>query len=131
MSKATEIAGLWAMSKKAMLIGLGYFAATNPRGTARFLVRVLPPLAHSMARDSYLIAKEGAKELLLPEVKQVAKGIGSQVRATGSAAARPMIWGGLAQPTFILVGGALAQIIHMGSQDFLEFFGMDEPVRVD
>lgn len=131
MSKTTEIAGYWAMSKKAMLIGLGYFAATNPRGTAKFLVRVLPPLAHSMARDSYLIVREAGKELILPEAARAAKNIGNQVRGTGAAAARPMIWGGLAQPTFILMGGALAQIIHMGAQDFLEFFGLDEPVRID
>tara|TARA_R100000306_G_scaffold38340_1_gene38289 strand:+ start:375 stop:758 length:384 start_codon:yes stop_codon:yes gene_type:complete len=127
MSKASEIAGWYAMSKKAMLIGLGYFAATNPRGTVKFLMRVAPPLVHSMARDSYLIIREAGKELVLPEARQVAKNIG---RAT-SQAARPMIWGGLAQPTFILMGGALAQIIHMGAEDFLEFFGMDEPTRID
>jgi len=131
MSKATEIAGYWALSKKAMLVGLGYFAATNPRGTAKFLVRVIPRLAHSFARDTYLITRAAAKELVLPEVGSVLRGIGTQVDATGAAAARPMIWGGLAQPTFILMGGALAQIIHLGAEDFLEFVGMDEPLRID
>ena len=131
MSKSAEIAGYWVMAKKAMLVGLGYFAVTNPPGTAKFLVRVVPPLVHSMARDSYLIVRQAGKDLILPEAVQVAKNIGNQVRATGAAAARPMIWGGLAQPTFILVGGALAQSISQTSDAVLEFFGLDEPVRVD
>jgi len=127
MSKTTEIAGYWAMSKKAMLIGLGYFAATNPRGTAKFLVRVVPPLIHSFARDTYLVTKAAGKELILPEAMGAAKNIGTGARATGAAAARPMIWGGLAQPTFILIGGALAQIINQWYESVLEA----EPVRVD
>lgn len=127
MSKAAEIGGYWAMSKKAMLIGLGYFAATNPKGTARFLIRVAPPLVHSMARDSYLIMKEAGKELIKPEAVRVGKQIGAGARATGTAIARPMIWGGLAQPGFILIGGGLAQIIQLFEQAYLD----DGQIRVD
>lgn len=127
MSKAAELGGYWAMSKKAMLIGLGYFAATNPKGTARFLIRVAPPLVHSMARDSYLIMKEAGKELVKPEAVRVGKQIGAGTRATGTAIARPMIWGGLAQPGFILIGGGLAQIIQLFEQAYLD----DGQIRVD
>ena len=122
MSKVSEIAGYWVMAKKAMLIGLGYFAATNPLGTAKFLYKVVPSLVHSMGRDTYLIVKEAGKELILPEARQTAKQIVAGARGSGSALARPMIWGGFAQPTFILVGGALAQTIHMGSQEVLDLF---------
>jgi hypothetical protein len=131
MSKAAEIAGLWVMSKQAMLIGLGYFAATNPRGTAKFLVRVVPKLVHSFARDTYLVTRSAATELVLPEVGTLLRGVGAQVEATGAAASRPMIWGGLAQPLFVVSGGALAQIIYAGSEDFLELFGLGEPLRID
>lgn len=131
MSRAAEAAGYWAMSKKAMLIGLGYFAATNPRGTAKFLVRVVPPLVHSFVRDTYLITRSAATELVLPELGGVLRNVGTQVEASAAAAARPMIWGGLAQPTFLLGGGALAQIIHMGTEDFLELFGLDPEIRID
>ena len=127
MSKTTEIAGYWAMSKKAMLIGLGYFAATNPKGTTRFLIRVAPPLVHSMARDSYLIMKEAGKELIKPEAVRVGKQIGAGARATGTAIARPMIWGGLAQPGFILIGGGLAQIIQLFERAYLD----EGQIRVD
>ena len=127
MSKAAEIGGYWAMSKKAMLIGLGYFAATNPKGTARFLIRVAPPLVHSMARDTFLIMKEAGKELIKPEAVRVGRQVGAGATATGRAIARPMIWGGFAQPTFILIGGAIAQIIHLFEEAYLD----DEPVRLD
>ena len=127
MSKAAEIGGYWAMSKKAMLIGLGYFAATNPKGTARFLIRVAPPLVHSMARDTYLIMKEAGKELIKPEAVRVGNQVGAGATATGRAIARPMIWGGLAQPGFILLGGGLAQIIQLFEQAYLD----DGQIRVD
>jgi len=120
MSKATVIQEYWVMAKKAMLIGLGYFAVTDPKGTGKFLWRVVPPLAASASRDTYLVVKAAAEELVRPALLREYQSGLAAAEAASAAARAPMIWGGLAQPAFIMIGGTVAHTISIATEDLLE-----------
>ena len=104
MPRLAAVSGYYEASKKAMLVGLGYFAVTRPTATGTVLWRLIPPLAYSMARDTYLIVRVIGTERRGPEGGANRAGSGAQARAGGAAAAQPRRGGGRAQPR----GGALA-----------------------
>jgi len=125
MTSSAEIVGYYETSKKAMLVGLGYFAVTRPVPTAKVLWKLIPALAYSMARDTYLIVRVLGTELLFPELLMALEGVGSSVRTVGAAAARPMIWGGLAQPVFFTLAIPFAVSIQQG----VELLGIESPAN--
>jgi len=126
MTSLAEVSGYYEASKKAMLVGLGYFAVTRPTATGKVLWRLIPPLAYSMARDTYLIVRVIGTELLFPELVANLAGIGAQARAVGAAAAQPMIWGGLAQPLFFALAVPFALSIDQGAR----MLGAPDPAGV-
>jgi hypothetical protein len=126
MTSLAELSGYYEASKKAMLVGLGYFAVTRPGPTGKVLWKVVPPLAYSMARDTYLIVRVLGSELLLPELMASLHGIGASGRAAGAAAAQPMIWGGLAQPLFFALAVPFALAVDQGAR----MLGAPDPAGV-
>jgi len=126
MTSLAEVSGYYEASKKAMLVGLGYFAVTKPGPTGKVLWKLIPPLAYSMARDTYLIVRVLGTELLFPELVANLAGIGAQARALGAAAAQPMIWGGLAQPLFFALAVPFALSVDQGAR----MLGAPDPAGV-
>jgi len=121
MTSLAEVSGYYEASKKAMLVGLGYFAVTKPGPTGKVLWKLIPPLAYS-----YLIVRVLGTELLFPELVANLAGIGAQARALGAAAAQPMIWGGLAQPLFFALAVPFALSVDQGAR----MLGAPDPAGV-
>lgn len=125
MTSSAEIDGYYESSKKAMLVGLGYFAMTRPLPTAKVLLKLVPALAYSMVRDTYLVVRTLGTELVMPELVMALEGVGSSLRTFGAAAARPMIWGGLAQPVFFMLAVPFAVSI----QQAVALLGIESPAN--
>ena len=126
MTSLAEVSGYYEASHKAMLVRLGYFAVTRPKPTGKVLWRLIPPLAYSMARDTYLIVRVLGTELLLPELMVNLHSIGASARGIAAAAAQPMIWGGLAQPLFFALAVPFALSVDQGAR----MLGAPDPAGV-
>ncbi len=110
----TVIQDLYSDSKKAMLVGLGYFAFFRPRETVGIAYRLIPALAYQQVKDAYLVVRIITQDLLIPELRAGLGGARASVSAASALQAN-LIAGGLTQPLFILGAIPIALTIERGA----------------
>ena len=99
----TSLDDAWSKAKLASIAGLGYFALTNPQGTARAVVRIAGATLGEQVRTWKSVTKIVGEELVVPEVaRQRARGF----PATGT------LWSVSPWIPFVLFGGVIIQAIE-------------------
>lgn len=106
MSKTAEAILLWERAKVAVLVGLGYLAARNPRVAFRIGAGLAYMLTKSALRDTYQASTIIYRELAKPVIQKDAAIAGATARAS---------WAGLvAQGAAGMAAGSQILFLGMG-----------------